>query len=54
MLLIGLGLLELFVALGISKAFDRIWHAALLQKLHSYGIAGLSFLSNRQLQAVLT
>ena len=46
MLLIGLGLLELFVALGISKAFKRVWHADLLQKLDSYRIAGLSFLSN--------
>ena len=49
MLSIGLGLLELFVALGISKAFDRVWHAGLLQKLNSYGIAGLSFPSNRRL-----
>ena len=54
MILIGLGPLELFVAFGISKAFDRIWHAGFLQKLHSYGIAGLSFLSNRQLRVVLT
>ena len=41
------------VALDISKAFDRIWHAGLLHKLKSYGISvqmfGLisSFLSNR-------
>ena len=52
MLLIGLGLLELFVSFGILKAFDRIWHAV-LQKLHCYRIAGLSFLSNRQYQGVL-
>ena len=53
MLSIGLGLLELFVALDISKAFDRVWHAGLLQKLNSCGIAGLSFLSNRRLQVIL-
>ena len=49
MLSIGLGLLELLVALGISKAFDRVWHAGLLQKLNSCGGAGLSFLRNRRL-----
>ena len=43
------------VALDISKAFDRIWHAGLLHKLKSYGISGqifghiFSFLINRQL-----
>ena len=47
------------VALDISKAFDRAWHAGLLHKLKSYGISGqifgliCSFLSNRQLQVVL-
>ena len=47
------------VALDISKAFDRVWHAGLLHKLKSYGISsqifGLisSFLSNRQLRVVL-
>ena len=43
------------VALDISKAFDRVWHAGLLHKRKSYGISGQifglisSFLSNRPL-----
>ena len=47
------------VALDISKAFDRVWHAGLLHKLKSYGISGqkfgiiFSFLSNRWLRVVL-
>ena len=47
------------VALDISKAFDRVWHAGLLHKLKSYGISGqifgliTSFLSNRQLRVIL-
>ena len=47
------------VALYISKAFDRVWHADLLHKLKSFGTSGqilgliFSFLSNRQLQVVL-
>ena len=46
------------LALDISKAFDRVWHAGLLHKLKSYlsgQIFGLisSFLSNRRLRVVL-
>ena len=47
------------VALDISKAFDRVWHAGLLHKRRSYGISsqilGLisSFLSNKQLWVVV-
>ena len=47
------------VALDISKAFNRVWHAGLLHKLKSYGISGQifglisSFLGNRQLGVVL-
>ena len=47
------------VALDISKAFDRVWHAGLLHKRKTYGISGQifglisSFLSDRQLHVVL-
>ena len=47
------------VALVVSKAFGRVWHAGVLHKLKSYGISGQvfslisSFLSIRQLQVVL-
>ena len=49
----------LAVALDISKAFDRVWHAGLLHKLKFCGISGqifsliFSFLSNRRLQVIL-
>ena len=45
--------------MDISKAFDRVWHSGLLQKLGSYGISvqifGLisSFFSNRWLRVIL-
>ena len=44
---------------GPTRAFDRVWHYGLLNKLKSYGISAeifaliSSFLSNRQLQVVL-
>ena len=46
------------VALDISKAFYRVWHAGFLHKLKPYEISGqifglISFLSNRRLQVVL-
>ena len=47
------------MALDISQAFDKVWHAGLLHKPKSYGISGQifdlisSFISNRLLQVVL-
>ena len=47
------------VALDISKAFDRVWHAGLLHKLSSYGIDEkflsliASFLSDRSMSVVV-
>ena len=46
------------VAFDISKTFDRVWHAGLLQKLKSYEISGQifglisSFLRNKRLRVV--
>ena len=57
-LLTGMGLLQT-VALDISKALDRVWHADLLHKLKSYGSLGqifdliYSFLSNKWLRVAL-
>ena len=47
------------VALDVSKAFERVWHADISHKLKCYGISGQifglisSFLSNRRLRVVL-
>ena len=47
------------VTLDISKAFDKVWHADLLDKLESYGISGQifglisSFFSSRWIRVVL-
>jgi len=47
------------VALDISKAFDQVWHAALLNKIPSYGLPPKlcgwinSFLSNRFISVVI-
>lgn len=47
------------IALDISKAFDKVWHAGLIHKLMSYGVSGhalniiKSFLSDRKIKVVL-
>ena len=47
------------IALDISKAFDKVWHAGLLHKLQAYGVLGsvlniiTSFLQERALKVVL-
>ena len=47
------------VALDISRAYDRVWHTGLLQKLTSYGFSGQifgfisSFLNNIVFREVL-
>ena len=49
----------LAVALDISKAFNKVWHAGLLHKLMSYGVSGeifgliSSFLTSRWFRVVL-
>ena len=46
------------MALNISKAFARVWHAGILHKLKCYGVSRQmfclfsSFFRNRQLQVV--
>ena len=55
-LLTGLWLLKQWHLIDISKAFDRVWHGGLLQKLKSYGISDQIFdlfLINRWLRVVL-
>ena len=48
-------LAERAIALDISKAFNKVWHAGLLHKLKSYGVGGMildivdSFLRERAL-----
>ena len=47
------------IALDISKAFDKVWHAGLLHKLKAYGVGGCilsiveSFLQDRSMKVVL-
>ena len=47
------------IALDISKAFDKVWHAGLLHRLKAYGVVGLilsnleSFLQDRSLKVDL-
>mgnify|MGYP003323128865 FL=1 len=46
------------IALDISKAFDKVWHAGLLHKLKAYGVGSIlcileSFLKERSLKVVL-
>ncbi|XP_047543306.1 uncharacterized protein LOC125075642, partial [Vanessa atalanta] len=49
----------LAVSLDIAKAFDRVWHKALLSKLPSYGLPGklcnwiTSFLADRSIKVVV-
>ena len=48
----GMETREFFI--GISKAFDKVWHIDLIYKLHQYGFSGnllallIDFLSNRK------
>ena len=53
------GLDTLVVALDIAGAFDRVWHAGLLEKLHAKGVQGnlllllSNYLQGRTLQVVV-
>ena len=47
------------VSLGISKAFDKVWHEGLIYKLQQNGISGellnilIDFLNNRKQRVIL-
>ena len=47
------------IALNISKAFDKVWHKGLLNKLKGYGLGGRvlsilkSFLSGRSMKVII-
>ena len=41
------------VALAISKAFERVWHADLLNKRKSFEVFISSFLNNGRLRVVV-
>ena len=52
-------MLEVYIFLDISKAFDRVWHDGLIYKVKCIGINGMflkliSFLENRFPRVVLT
>ena len=53
------GLDSLMVALDIAGAFDRVWHAGLVEKLHAKGFQGNllelleNYLQGRTLRVVI-